>query len=111
MDGSIAVSTHTTAKAIGWTKTASKSLSTILTVSTKRFTLQTFISRRECSVPIAILARTIMATEKFMVSRELPPVQRLQEFEAVRLFADRAALAQSSFTVTQANAAAVVKVC
>jgi predicted ATPase/class 3 adenylate cyclase len=44
-------------------------------------------------------------------ARHLLPLERLQEFEAVQLFADRAALCQPSFTVTSANAASVVEVC
>jgi predicted ATPase/class 3 adenylate cyclase len=42
---------------------------------------------------------------------QLPPLERLQEFEAVQLFADRARLTQPTFAVTQANAPAVVQVC
>jgi non-specific serine/threonine protein kinase len=41
----------------------------------------------------------------------LPSVQQLQEFEAVRLFVDRALLSQPEFAVTTANAWAVVQVC
>jgi predicted ATPase/DNA-binding SARP family transcriptional activator len=41
----------------------------------------------------------------------LPSPERLQESEAVRLFADRAGLSQPGFAVTAANAAAVVQVC
>jgi predicted ATPase/class 3 adenylate cyclase len=41
----------------------------------------------------------------------LPPLERLHEFEAVQLFADRAGLVRSDFTLTEANAAAVVQVC
>src|SRR5262245_42819181 len=43
--------------------------------------------------------------------RQLPPWERLPEFEAVQLFTDRAVLSQASFAVTEANAAAVVAVC
>jgi predicted ATPase/DNA-binding SARP family transcriptional activator len=42
---------------------------------------------------------------------QLPPLERLREFEAVQLFADRAALSQPSFVVTRANATAVAQVC
>src|SRR5205823_296769 len=42
---------------------------------------------------------------------ELPPLERIQECEAVRLFADRAALIQPSFSVTASNAAAVLQIC
>jgi predicted ATPase len=44
-------------------------------------------------------------------ARQLPPLERLQEFEAVQLFTDRARLSQASFAVTAANAASVVQVC
>src|SRR5439155_6755274 len=44
-------------------------------------------------------------------ARHLSPLERLQEFEAVQLFADRARLSQATFAVTQANAPAVVQVC
>jgi non-specific serine/threonine protein kinase len=41
----------------------------------------------------------------------LPPLERLGEYEAVQLFADRAVLSHAGFTVTAANAAAVARVC
>jgi predicted ATPase/class 3 adenylate cyclase len=41
----------------------------------------------------------------------LPPPDRLQEFAAVRLFADRAALSLPSFAMTAANRSAVAQVC
>ncbi len=44
-------------------------------------------------------------------ARRLPPLERLQGFEAVQLFAARAALSQPTFAVTAANAAAVAHVC
>jgi predicted ATPase/class 3 adenylate cyclase len=44
-------------------------------------------------------------------SRGTVPLEQLQEIEAVRLFTERAVLAQSSFTVTPVNAAAVAQVC
>jgi predicted ATPase/DNA-binding SARP family transcriptional activator len=43
--------------------------------------------------------------------RHLPSPERLLEFDAVRLFVDRAVLSQSTFTVTPATARAVVQVC
>jgi predicted ATPase/class 3 adenylate cyclase len=43
--------------------------------------------------------------------RQLPPLDRLQEFEAVQLFADRAALSRPAFAVTPGNAGAVAQVC
>jgi len=44
-------------------------------------------------------------------ARHLPPLERLQEFEAVQLFADRARLSQATFAVTPANALSVAQVC
>jgi predicted ATPase/class 3 adenylate cyclase len=44
-------------------------------------------------------------------ARHLPPLERLHEFEAVQLFADRARLSQATFSITPANAPAVVQVC
>jgi predicted ATPase/class 3 adenylate cyclase len=41
----------------------------------------------------------------------LPPLERLHEFEAMQLFADRARLSVASFAVTQSNASAVAHVC
>jgi predicted ATPase len=41
----------------------------------------------------------------------VPFPERMLEFEALQLFADRARLSQPSFTVTPTNAAAVVQVC
>jgi predicted ATPase/class 3 adenylate cyclase len=43
--------------------------------------------------------------------RHLPPVDTLTQFEAVRLFIDRATAAMPSFTVTPQNAPAVARVC
>jgi predicted ATPase/class 3 adenylate cyclase len=43
--------------------------------------------------------------------QDLPSPERLQEFEAVQLFAARATLSQSAFVVTEGNASAVVQVC
>jgi predicted ATPase len=40
-----------------------------------------------------------------------PPVEQLTQYEAVRLFIDRALLGQLSFAVTNANAPAVAEVC
>src|SRR5205085_11471940 len=37
-------------------------------------------------------------------ARHLPPLERLRDFEAVQLFADRARLSHASFAVTPANA-------
>src|SRR5205807_4638345 len=44
-------------------------------------------------------------------ARHLPPVAQLTEYEAVRLFAERAVLTQPGFAVTEQNAPAVVQVC
>jgi predicted ATPase/class 3 adenylate cyclase len=43
--------------------------------------------------------------------KHLPPLETLQEFEAVQLFADRARLSQATFALTPANARAVAQVC
>jgi predicted ATPase/Tfp pilus assembly protein PilF len=40
-----------------------------------------------------------------------PPVEQLTQYEAVRLFIDRAQLSQPSFAVTSANAPAVAEIC
>ena len=41
----------------------------------------------------------------------MPPLERIAEFDAVRLFAERAAAAGGDFQVTEANARAIVQVC
>jgi len=41
----------------------------------------------------------------------LPPVETLDQYEAVRLFIDRATSADSSFSVTNENAPAVAQIC
>jgi predicted ATPase/class 3 adenylate cyclase len=43
--------------------------------------------------------------------RNLPPTERLSEFEAVTLFAERAASVDPSFAVTDENASAVAEIC
>jgi predicted ATPase/class 3 adenylate cyclase len=43
--------------------------------------------------------------------KQLPPLERLQEYEALQLFTDRAVLSQATFAVTAANVAAVAQVC
>ncbi len=43
--------------------------------------------------------------------RQLPSVEKLAEYEAVRLFSERAVEAASTFRVTSKNASAVAKVC
>jgi predicted ATPase/class 3 adenylate cyclase len=43
--------------------------------------------------------------------RHLPPAEQLSAYEAVHLFIDRAAAALSGFTVTNANAPALVQIC
>jgi predicted ATPase/class 3 adenylate cyclase len=43
--------------------------------------------------------------------QRLPALDELQEYEAVRLFAERAGLSQPRFAVTAANAPSVVQVC
>jgi predicted ATPase/class 3 adenylate cyclase/uncharacterized protein HemY len=42
---------------------------------------------------------------------QLPPLESLTQYEAVRLFIERAMLARPSFTVTNANAPAVAQIC
>jgi predicted ATPase len=43
--------------------------------------------------------------------RHLPPVERLMEYEALRLFVERAVFTQPRFAVTEQNAPAVAQVC
>jgi predicted ATPase len=43
--------------------------------------------------------------------RPLPPVERLTDYEAVRLFVERAVFTQPSFAITDQNAPAVAQVC
>jgi non-specific serine/threonine protein kinase len=43
--------------------------------------------------------------------RHLPPIETLAQYEAVKLFVDRAATAMPGLTVTASNAAAIVQVC
>jgi predicted ATPase/class 3 adenylate cyclase len=45
------------------------------------------------------------------VEDPLPPVDQLREYEAVRLFVDRSTAYQSSFALTDDNAADVVRIC
>src|SRR5207244_384656 len=44
-------------------------------------------------------------------ARELPPLERLTEYEGVRLFAERAHAVQRGFALTAENAEAVAQVC
>ena len=43
--------------------------------------------------------------------RRLPPLATLAEYEAIRLFAERAALSQPGFALTASNAATVAQIC
>ncbi|MBI5565384.1 MAG: tetratricopeptide repeat protein, partial [Chloroflexi bacterium] len=43
--------------------------------------------------------------------RQLPSLEALKQFDAVKLFADRATMALPSFTVTDGNAAAIAQIC
>ncbi|MBI3911739.1 MAG: tetratricopeptide repeat protein [Armatimonadetes bacterium] len=43
--------------------------------------------------------------------RQLPPLEALERYEAIRLFVDRAALVQQSFQLTASNAPAVARLC
>jgi predicted ATPase/transcriptional regulator with XRE-family HTH domain len=45
------------------------------------------------------------------VMRYLPPVERLMEYEAIRLFTERAMAVRPDFTLTAENAPAVVEIC
>src|ERR1700692_2502279 len=69
MAGSFARYSITTAKAIGWTRTATPSLLKILTAFQKRCTLRTVIAKKECSATTVILLRTITETAKFTANR------------------------------------------
>jgi predicted ATPase len=44
-------------------------------------------------------------------TRDLPPLDQLHQFEAIRLFRERAALSQPGFALTPANARLVTQVC
>jgi predicted ATPase/DNA-binding SARP family transcriptional activator len=44
-------------------------------------------------------------------AKQLPPLERLQEFEALQLFTDRAVLGEATFALTAANAESVVQLC
>jgi len=44
-------------------------------------------------------------------SRHVPPIERLAEYEAIRLFVDRAIAVKPDFTLTDDTAAAVVQIC
>ncbi len=43
--------------------------------------------------------------------RRLPPIERLTQYEAVRLFTERAQAVRSDFTVTSENAPAIAEIC
>lgn len=43
--------------------------------------------------------------------RRLPPVERMAQYEAVKLFRERAQAAKADFTITEENAAAVAEIC
>src|SRR5207237_6458765 len=43
--------------------------------------------------------------------RQLPPIEQLTRFEAIRLFAERAESALPGFAITRENAAAAAQVC
>ena len=43
--------------------------------------------------------------------RQLPPIEQLSQYEAVRLFIERATLVQPRFTVTKDNAPAIAQIC
>ena len=43
--------------------------------------------------------------------KQLPPLERLCKYEAIRLFIDRAALAQPHFAVRKDNGPAIARIC
>jgi predicted ATPase/DNA-binding CsgD family transcriptional regulator len=52
-----------------------------------------------------------LATLSFPDPNHLPPLEELQQYEAVQLFCDRAVLVNPGFTVTQENAQSVAQLC
>ena len=63
--------------------------------------------------PLAIAGETTYRVPSLRVPEPhaLPPLADLLEYEAVRLFVERAALALPGFALTDANAAAIVEIC
>ena len=63
--------------------------------------------------PLAIAGETTYQVPSLRVPdpQTLPPVADLLEYEAIRLFVERAALALPGFALTAANAAAIAEIC
>jgi predicted ATPase/transcriptional regulator with XRE-family HTH domain len=63
--------------------------------------------------PLAIAGETTYRVPSLQVPdpEHLPPLASLTEFEAVRLFVDRAAAALPGFTVTEANGPSIIEIC
>jgi predicted ATPase len=72
--------------------------------------LQILATSRE---PLGIMGETIWHVPSLAVPHgpALPPLELLAQYEAVRLFVDRARAAQLGFTLSEANAAAVAQIC
>ncbi len=66
-------------------------------------------SREPLSIPGEVIWR--VPTLSFPDLQRLPPFEHLNQYEAVRLFVDRAALNAPGFAVTTSNALAVAQVC
>ncbi len=66
-------------------------------------------SREPLSVPGEVIWR--VPTLSFPEPQRLPPLEHLNQYEAVRLFVERAALNTPGFAVTTSNALAVAQVC
>jgi predicted ATPase/DNA-binding SARP family transcriptional activator len=62
---------------------------------------------------LGVIGEAIYHVPEFAVPnpQSLPPLEEVTHLEAVRLFADRAALVQPDFTVTDQNILAVVEIC
>ncbi len=73
---------------------------TLKVLTTSRSTLRVY-GEREFTVP----------SLKVPDPKRLPPVERLTQYEAVRLFVERARETKAGFTVTDENALAVAEIC
>ena len=73
-------------------------------------TLRILVTSRE---PLGIPGEAVWRVPSLSVpgAGRLPPVDRLAQYEAVRLFVERASFSQPGFTLMDGNAAAVVQVC
>jgi predicted ATPase len=68
-------------------------------------------SREALQLPGEVVWRVPSLTTPAANADALPPLERLADYEAVRLFVERAAGAQPGFRLTAQNAAAVAQVC